>query len=219
VRDLSGVDDQWIFLKMAGGSDDPQLWDLFLARFQGPTYRVIRRTVTRHLGRVGAEELSDEFFQSFFVSLLKDKRRQLRRFRGDAGCAPKTYLCYLAGYHVLTEMRGRRALPELYKYAFESTEKEGGEVPVDTSSAPDEAAHHRQLLSAAVAGISQMSALDQEVFELMYVRQLSPQDIADRMGKSVATIRVQHHRLRKRLRAYMSEQGLGEGGDELMAPA
>lgn len=162
----------------------------------------------KRMGNAAVDELSDEMFQGFFMSLLKSDRRLLTRYRGEGGCSPRTYLCYLAGYHVLTEIRNRKNIPELYWNAFESTDD--GERPdrwVNPEPSPQEVAASRETLEVAMEALDTLSELDRRIFRLIYIDNLSIKEIAQLTGDSLTTLRVQHHRLRKRLKSYLEERG------------
>lgn len=215
VTDLSAADDTWVFERIAQGSDDPRIWQSFLDRFQMACFRVIRRTLRRKVVAEAAEDLADELFQGFFLSLLANDRRLLTRYRGDGGCTPRTYLCYLAGYHVLTELRTRRSIPDLFRGSVDSLDDpdrpsfHSGHEP-----SPQEVAASRELLRDAAAGLDTLSDIDRRIFQLIYVENRPFKEIAELTGDSLTTVRVQHHRLRKRLRAYLTERGhlLGDEG-------
>lgn len=206
--DYSAVDDVRVFRSVAEGSDHPQLWAEFLERFQQSCYRVIRRSLLRRMGSEAAEELSDELFQSFFVSLLKNDRRLLNRYRGEGGCSPRTYLCYLAGYHVLSELRGRKNIPELFRSSHDTLDDP--DQPIYASQhAPDPSkiAADREMLDTALSGLETLSDIDRRIFQAIYVENRSFKEIAKLSGDSLTTVRVQHHRLRKRLKQYLENQG------------
>lgn len=208
VIDLASADDAWIYQQIAEGGDDPRLWRVFLERFQSPAYRVIRRTLLRRMGSETVGDLADELFQSFFLSLLANERRLLTRYRGDRGCTPRTYICYLAGYHVLTELRTRRNIPDLLRGSFESLDDPDHpsfrSVP---EPSPVEVAASREMLREAVSGLESLSEIDRRIFRMIYVENRSFKEIAEVTGDSLTTVRVQHHRLRKRLRGWLIERG------------
>lgn len=207
MTDLTALSDAWIYHRIAEGGGEAGVWDEFLRRFQLPCYRIVRRTLTRRLGGEAGAELSDEVFQSFFLSLLKDDRRLLRRYRGDGGCSPRTYLCYLAGYHALTELRSRKSLPDLYRVDHESMDDPDRPLRAAHEPSPVDQAASREMLKAALDGLATMSDIDRRIFRLLYVEHLSLAEVAEATGDTLTTVRVQHHRLRKRLKAWLDERG------------
>lgn len=206
--DYTTADDTWVYTHIAEGADENALWKVFLDRFQKPCFRVIRRTLLRRMGPNSVDELADEMFQSFFMALLKNDRRLLTRYRGEGGCTPRTYLCYLAGYHVLTELRSRKNIPELYWNAFESTDDgERQDRWEDKGPGIEDVVASREALGVTMEALETLSEIDRRIFRLLYVDNLSIKEIAQVTGDSLTTLRVQHHRLRKRLKQFMEERG------------
>lgn len=207
--DLSDVSDQWLYSQLTEGRESAAVWAEFLRRFQLPCYRVIRRVLSQRLVRGAADELADEMFQAFFTTLLADDRRLLKRFRGDGGCTPRTYLCYLAGYHVLSSIRSRRSVPEQYLGSHSSLDSVGaGSTLHDVEGiSPQEQLENRQLLSHTLEAIHTLSESDQRLFQLIYTDNLPMAEVAKILGLTASALRVQHHRLRKRIRTHLEAQG------------
>ena len=214
--DLSDVNDGWLYTQLTEGRESAAVWAEFLRRFQLPCYRVIRRVLTQRLGRGAVDDLSDEMFQSFFATLLADDRRLLKRFRGDGGCTPRTYLCYLAGYHVLSVVRSRRGLPEQYLWSHQSLDaEETASALSDTEGiSPQEHVESRELLGHTLEALNSLSEGDQRLFQLIYAENLPMAEVAEALGLTSSALRVQHHRLRKRIRTHLESRGHKVSSDE-----
>ena len=205
--DLSTADDHWVFDAIAKGSDDPQIWRSFLSRFQQPAFRVVRRSVRRKINSADVDELAEELWQSFFVTLLANNRRLLTRYRGDGGCTPRTYLCYLAGYHVLTELRTRRNIPDLLRGSFESMDDTEHPSPLASNDpSPVEVAASREVLREAMAGLDTLSDIDQRIFHLIYVENLPFKEIASITGATVQVVKSRIYEGLSRLRELNHER-------------
>ncbi len=175
---------------------DRATWEAFVARFSKLCYHAIHRVLARHTFTTPGD--ADELFQSLFEQLLMNDCAALKRFRGDNGCSPATYLSHMAAFQALEWVRAqdRRRRQQV------SSDVDGdavSRVAAPGLSAVEEL--ERQEVVAQVQGaLAGLSPSDQLLYQLHYARGMSLIDVARFLSRSESAIHVQHYRLKERLR-------------------
>jgi RNA polymerase sigma factor (sigma-70 family) len=98
---------EWV--RSLGRGNDPGGWDFFVQRYSPWLRRRCWYMLQRGRPVVPSDEL-DELVQEVYCRLLANRRRHLRRFRGDSEKALRTFLARVARGVVLDHLR--------YRYAF-----------------------------------------------------------------------------------------------------
>jgi RNA polymerase sigma factor (sigma-70 family) len=192
----SQLSDRELFERVADGASDAPTWKAFVERFSRLCFHAIHRVIAGRPSLSAAD--ADELFQQFFLHLLDNDRAVLKRYRGDNGCSPSTYLAHLAAFQTLelarrSERQGRGMI---------STEEEGTRLAVlaDTDELPLEKLERARTARRVRQAVSQLSTSDQLLYRYYYVKGMSLADIARRLEKTETAVHVQHFRLKERLR-------------------
>ena len=70
---------------------DKSAWDAFVQQYSALVYHTIRKTLTLHHAD-RRDDVMEDLAQELFVSLLGDRCKKLRQFRGDRGCSVASWL-------------------------------------------------------------------------------------------------------------------------------
>lgn len=194
-------DDRTLFALVADGASDPSTWRQFVDRFSRLCYHAIHRVLARQ-PRLEHGEV-EEVFQRFFLRLLEHDRALMRRYRGDNGCAPGTYLSHLAAFQALEYVREHSRRSRTFKQT---------EQPITHSAEPEQMGHspeeELQVSEEAIRvrrAIARLKPNDKLLYTLYYEQGLSLVEIARMLNKTETAVHVQHHRLKDRLRQALTE--------------
>lgn len=153
-------------------------WDAFVLQYADLVYHTIKKTFT--LYHVEArQELIEDLFQEFFLSILREDLKKLRQFRGDRGCNLASWLRLIAVRLTIDFLRSHR-LPTV-------------EVPDSLPSAqPDPPGslmgdEQAEQLSRA---LEVLPPRDRLFLELYYHKGLPPEEIAAPRPLWRASIRI-----------------------------
>jgi len=167
---------------------DKATWDGFVQQYSNLVYHTIRKTLTLHHTE-SRDEMVEDLYQEFFISILQNNCRKLAQFRGDGGCTLASWLRVVASRLTIDFLRKERH-PEV-----EVTET----IASDQPGAPDLMLDREQadLLSRS---IDSLSSRDRMIIELFYQQALPSQEIASILKISVGALYTQKSRILDRLR-------------------
>jgi RNA polymerase sigma-70 factor (ECF subfamily) len=163
-------------------------WDAFVQQYSSLVYHTIRKTLTLHHTEC-RDELVEDLYQEFFISILQNNCRKLTQFRGDGGCTLASWLRFVASRLTIDFLRKQRT-PEV-----EVRET----IASDQPGAPDLMLAREQSESLSKA-IESLSPRDRIIIELSYYQALPPQEIASILKMSVGALYTQKSRILDRLR-------------------
>jgi RNA polymerase sigma-70 factor (ECF subfamily) len=148
---------------------------------------------------VGDETATEDLVQEVFVTLPS----AIRRFRGESSL--KTFLLSIAvnhsRHHVRAAARRRRAMQSL-------AEEHSLDEPTHRGHDPEALARRKQLAELLQRALDELP-LDQRVaFVLCEVEERPSPEVAGIVGAPEATVRTRLFHARKKLRSYLSEQGV-----------
>ena len=86
---------------------DKAAWDAFVQQYSALVYHTIRKTLTLHHADQ-RDDVMEDMAQEFFVSLLRDRCKKLRQFRGDRGCTVASWLRVIASRLTIDYLRQQR---------------------------------------------------------------------------------------------------------------
>jgi RNA polymerase sigma-70 factor, ECF subfamily len=166
----------------------------------GEIYDRYHRQVRAFAGRLlGEPEATEDLVQEVFVSLPS----AIRRYRGEASL--KTFLLSIAVNHsrhyVRSAMRRRRAMQNLADQPAQDPQSGRGDDP-------EQLAKRKQLAELLERALDELP-LDQRVtFVLCEVEERSSPEVASIVGAPEATVRTRLFHARKKLRQYLTQQGV-----------
>ncbi|MGE5302342.1 MAG: RNA polymerase sigma factor, partial [Alphaproteobacteria bacterium] len=74
---------------------DKASWDAFVLQYSALVYHTIRKTFGLHHAKLN-DDVIEDLYQEFFVSILRDDLKKLRQFKGDRGCTLASWLRLVA---------------------------------------------------------------------------------------------------------------------------
>ena len=167
---------------------EKRAWDAFVLQYSSLVYHTIRKTLS--LYHVEArQELIEDLFQEFFLSILREDFRKLRQFWGDRGCSLASWLSFLAARLTIDFFRNQRPPTVEVPDSLPSVQPDPSDSLMDTEQA--------SRLSQALEGLPPRDRL---FLELYYRKGLSPEEIAAILKVSVSAVYTQKSRILAKLR-------------------
>jgi RNA polymerase sigma-70 factor (ECF subfamily) len=176
-------------------SGDKASWDGFAVQYSALVYHTIKKAFAVCRTQVSSD-LIEDLFQEIFLSLIKDDFLQLRRFRGDHGCTLASWLRMIATRRTIDHLRRSNKPPILLETGI-------------LNLAADESKEERpddqlQLLTQAIAKLQPRERI---LVDLVFRRNLPPQDVASILHISVGAVYTQKSRILAKLREMLEKSG------------
>jgi RNA polymerase sigma-70 factor (ECF subfamily) len=171
--------------------EDRTAWEAFVRKYSKLIWNAIHKTFHQH-GFAYQREDAEDVFSSLYLSLIENKFKRLREFRGENACALSTWLS------VVTI---RLTIDYLRKDKNHLNVKSGQEDSDIWDLIPDNRYQADTLVEKKQAGeklkksVDALSARDKMLYELTYNKGFSPEETAAAMGMSVAAVYTQKHRI------------------------
>jgi RNA polymerase sigma factor (sigma-70 family) len=170
-------------------------WDSFVPQYSNLVYHTIKKTLILHHAEP-RDDLVEDLYQEFFVSLLRNDYKKLRQFRGARGCSLASWLRLLAA---------RLTIDFLRKQAQTS----GGVAGAMSRHHPDLAEplfneQQERLLNQA---IQTLSPRDRILLDLYYRQALASEQVAAFLKTSVNAVYTQKSRVLEKIREVLRRSG------------
>ncbi|NOY92613.1 MAG: sigma-70 family RNA polymerase sigma factor [Deltaproteobacteria bacterium] len=175
---------------------DAEGWREFHRRYDRLIHRCIHKVTDRFRRLVHPTDLED-IYGDLLVSLTTDEMRRLRAFDPAKGSKLGSWIGMLSTHAAWDHLRKLRRRPAA------STLEEAIELSAETPAPLDVAIAH-QRLEAVRAALSEFSAKDQELVQLLFIACRSAEETALEMGISVKTVYSKKHKIRAKLRARLT---------------
>ena len=156
----------------------------------------MRRAIQRH-----GEDLVEEVFASVFAALFDRDGRRLRQWSGR--CSLASWVRIVAASVALNGLRRLRDAP-----VFERIEIHAEEIRWDGKEAIEGLVHAEELVAVGLA-IERLAQSDRELLTALYVDELTPGAVAERLKIAPGALYTRKNRALGRLRVAM--QGLADG--------
>jgi RNA polymerase sigma factor (sigma-70 family) len=165
-------------------------------------------------GRDVRQEVQD-MTQEVFAFLFRDGAKALLSWKADGGMSFLNYVGLISERHVLTLVRQDRSLP-----SREPLDEDGLDGQPDPAIGPEPATLSREFLAILLDRLRRsLSPLGYQLFELIYVRELSVDEIGQACELSDDAVYAWRSRLRKVVARLASELLAGEGtGPKPLSP-
>jgi RNA polymerase sigma-70 factor (ECF subfamily) len=171
---------------------DERAWVRFVHRFR-PMIRACALRICQRSGfALGTEELNDLVSEVSLNLLARDQRR-LRLYRSDAGASLSTWIGLITASTTRDHLRRRRRDRLSLGPAEELAQV------ASSDAAPDEILADRERREILERTLATLSDRDRQFVELYFAEAMSPQEIADAMGITVATVYSKKAKIAKRL--------------------
>lgn len=168
-------------------------WDVFVRQYSNLVYHTIRKTLTLHHVE-SRDEVIEDLYQEFFISILQNNCRKLAQFRGDGGCTLASFLRVVASRQTIDFLR--KQSPPVAQVSDDCPALHG-EVP-DTSIT-------RETEGALAAALATLSPRDRLLIELQFKRGLPAEKVAAMLRTSVGAFYTQKSRILAKLRESLAK--------------
>lgn len=184
---------------------DRDAWEAFVIRFSKLIYHSLYRTFKAKNFSFDSQAV-DDLYQEVFLSLVKDKFKKLRQFKGKNNCSLASWLWMIASRKAIDLMRSHKSLIPL-----ESDSADGADL-IDTLSngreLPDksiEKLEWNQLLRGLLA---ELSPKDRYLFDLWVDQELPDREIAQILNLSIDAVYMRKNRLKEKLKTIIKKKEL-----------
>lgn len=165
---------------------DERAFEELVARYRPRLHAFISR-------RIGDRERAEDLVQEAFLRIY----RHLHRF--DPTRKFSTWAYTIAGNLAKNELRNRHRSPLVLVQSLSGTVDEGDARPIEFEAhgtRPDELFHNRHLRHLVEKCVAQLSPQHQEVFRLRELEGKSYEEIAERTGCNLGTVKSRLNRAR-----------------------
>ena len=151
----------------------------------------VGRTIRRCTGRAGAADV-DDVTQSVLLSLFACSGGAMARWDPDRGLGLSGFVSLVASHETVSILRGRRRRA----WAEVPTQREALDQSPAVAVEPEAAASARRMVAAVVERVrGRVSARGGQLFDLLFLEQHSPEDIAALTGLGLPAIYTWSSRL------------------------
>jgi RNA polymerase sigma factor (sigma-70 family) len=168
-------------------------WDTFVQQYSKLVYHTIRKTLTLHHTE-SRDEVIEDLYQEFFISILQNNCRKLGQFRGDGGCTLASFLRVVASRLTIDHLRKQPTPTVEVTDAFAS----------DQLDAPGSLIDFEEQKSLSVA-IESLSAKERLLVDLHFHQGLPAEEVASVLKISAGAFYTQKSRLVAKLRETLSK--------------
>jgi RNA polymerase sigma-70 factor (ECF subfamily) len=159
-------------------------------------------------GRDARQEVRD-LVQDVLVRLFEHDGRELRRWDPDRGRSLDSFVRFVARRRVARVLGQRRGNP----FAQPSVDSQQIEQHDDTALV--RRLEERQALDQLLVALhARMNERDHELFELLYVDQVTPEEAAERLDMTRGAINAWSYRIRKLARQLAAEDASSVSSDD-----
>jgi RNA polymerase sigma-70 factor (ECF subfamily) len=173
-------------------------WQTFFRRFRGLIMSCALKAGLHAGLHLGADDLKD-VLGDVSLNMVAHGFRRLRLYRLDGGCSVATWI------GVIATSTARDYLRRARRHRLEPTADAELDRLASPTVGPEEVLIDRQRRAFVDRAFQQLSTRDQEFVELYFGDAENPEDIAKRMGVSVATVYSKKAKIKTRLLGLVME--------------
>jgi RNA polymerase sigma-70 factor (ECF subfamily) len=173
---------------------EPGSWHAFYRRYERVIIGCVRNALRRYQAFFSDEDVED-IVNTVCLNLVKDDYKKLRTFDAGRGYRLSSWIGLIATNTTLDALRRR----DPTHTALDADEALQQEV-ADRAGSPRDLLERRQQWQALVDAIRALPEVDQRFIELYYDDELSPEEIAVRLGITVNTVYSRKNKVREKLR-------------------
>ena len=189
-----------LIARCASGNDE-SAWNHFVNRYSRLIWSAIHKTFKASSFAYSAEDVED-IYSAFFLSLVENDFRKLRQFQSRNACSLSTWLTVVAVRMAIDHMR-RQAV--LFRTTTDPAQALLADVMADAAPNAEQLLVNAQRSGSIARSIGGLSSQDREVYELLYVKGVSPDAAAQALGTTVAAVYTRKHRLVERLKKALAD--------------
>lgn len=183
---------------------EKQAWDEFVSKYHKLVYNSIYRTLEL-TGYKIEPDLIDDLYQEFFVSILNDNYYKLKKFKWKNGCSIATWLSIIARNMVLDFIRKNSKTKAREESIDEEVIDDEGktslkDILIHSEKTVREKICDEEDIDKLQKIIEKLSFEDKNLIEMLYYQELSCEEIAVILNKSVDALYMQKKRLLEKLK-------------------
>jgi len=190
-------------IKRCLSGNDKTAWETFVRQYSRVIWGSIHKTFKTYSFQNSKEDAED-IYSSVFLSLVEDDFRRLRQFRSEDACTLPTWLTVVTVRKTIDYIRRDK------RQLFVETELEEGDLLAnhpDRCNGADALLEQKQKSTALESALAELSPGDRETYDLLFVKGLPPERVAERLGVSVSAIYSRKNRMIGKLKKSLQENG------------
>lgn len=185
-----------------------EAWDEFVKKYAKLIYNSIYRTLELK-GYELNSDLIEDLWQETFLSFLKNNFAKLRKFQWKNNCSIATWISVITRNLILDFIRKeskRRGITESLDATIDFEEEITIlDIKEDEKYSPGQILNRKESFKIIKTYISKLAIADKMLFELLFYDELSHEEIAKKLGKSIDAIYMQKKRLLDKLREFLKK--------------
>jgi RNA polymerase sigma factor (sigma-70 family) len=189
-----------LIARCVSGTDE-SAWDGLVDRYSRLIWSAIHKTFKASSYTYTSEDAED-LYGAFFLSLVENDFRKLRQFRSRNACSLSTWLTVVAVRMTIDHMRRQSVRP---RAASDPAQTLLADVVDDGARNAEQLLMDAQRTASLARSLDALSGHDREVYDLLYVKGVSPDAAARAMGTTTAVIYTRKHRLIERLKRTLAD--------------
>ncbi len=191
VHDISEAE----LLSRCLSNEDSGAWELFVRNYAKLIWSAIHKTFRSTSFGYSSQD-AEEVFNTIFLSLVDDNFKKLRQFQSRNSSTLSTWLSVVTIHKTIDYMRMQ------HRGRVSSIEDHEGlaETLADNTQTIETVLIKKQQLDALAKTLSTLPSQDKAIFDLLYVRNLSPDAAARELGISLAAFYTRKHRLVEKIK-------------------
>jgi len=172
------------------------VWEQFVHRYSRLIWSSIHKTFKASTYRYSAEDVED-VYSALFLSLLENDFRKLRQFNARNACSFSTWLTVVTVRKTIDQMRQQLTRARVNVLHDDQAAADG---IADPTQSMEQRLMEVQSNEKLARSLNSLSGPDREVYDMLFIKGLSPQDAARNMGTSLSSLYTKKHRLIEKLK-------------------
>jgi RNA polymerase sigma-70 factor (ECF subfamily) len=177
-------------------SGDKKSWTLFVKQYNQLIYHTIYKTLRINGQPTDPDDIND-LFQEVFTSFCENNCKKLRAFDPQKGVKLSSWLRMITVRMIIDHLRKSKPATSLDALPVEPSQDGGQERLLDEESI--------ELLREV---IEQLSTKDKLLIELLYMKELPPEEIAQLLNISPGALYTRKNRVLEKMRKIAEERKL-----------
>ncbi|MBI5196388.1 MAG: sigma-70 family RNA polymerase sigma factor [Nitrospirae bacterium] len=188
-------------IKKCLSGENVAAWEVFVKSYSKLIWNSIHKTFNQYSFRHSKEDTED-IYGSVFLSLIENDFKKLRQFRGENACTLRTWLTVITVRMTIDYMRRDKG-----RFLAESTEKNVDvfEFIPDRRYCSEKLLEEKQTSENLRKSVELLPLQDRMIYDLLYNREVSPEEAAKILGLSAADIYSRKHRIIEKIKKNMKE--------------
>jgi RNA polymerase sigma factor (sigma-70 family) len=188
-------------LKRCLDEGDVTVWESFVRLYSRLIWGTIHKTFNLYAFRYSKEDTED-IYSSVFLSLIEDDFRRFRQFRSENACSFSTWLSVIASRMTIDYMRRDKK-----HLIVEAKDEDRDILDIIPQGDPGvtEMIEEREDGDNFRKALKLLSPKDRMIYDLLYMKETTPEETADIMGLSISSIYTSRHRIIKKMKKIIED--------------